>query len=273
MARPNNRIDEELVCIDSLHHVLERELGLAVGAPTRVEPGEDPPDFWLQIAETDTPVEITSITQRAAFNHHARQMAKTLKERALDADILHGTYVLKFRRFPPIPHPRRKRDRRIYDSAMDFISRTANLNAGVELDIFDEHSGHIVLTKLSPSGATVAEMLTHTEWEGESQEKIRDLISVAAKSKIEKLGKNGHSSKSVILALYDAYAFVEFDSIVECTAELECLNAFGAVYWASAFADRENFTYPDQPGRDGGFIASSIEEWRGANSLPKNAEQ
>lgn len=273
MARPSNRIDEELVCIDSVRCVLESTLGLAVSAPTKVEPGEDPPDFWLQVDETDTPVEITSIIQRAAFSHQARQMAKTLKERALDAKILHGTFVLKFRRFPPIPHPRRKRDRNIYDAALDFISGTANLDEEAELGVFDEISGHVVLKKISPRGATVGEMLTHTEWEGESQENIRDLVDAAAQSKIKKLGKNGHSSKDAILALYDAYAFVEFDEVVECTAGLTSLNAFAAVYWASAFASRENFTYPDQPGRDGGFITSSIAEWRGANSLPTRAEQ
>ncbi len=41
MARLYNHIDEELVCIDSMRHVLECKLGLAVGIPQRVDPGQD----------------------------------------------------------------------------------------------------------------------------------------------------------------------------------------------------------------------------------------
>ncbi|MEK6262890.1 MAG: hypothetical protein AABP62_30190 [Planctomycetota bacterium] len=272
MARSSNHIDEELVCIDSVRHVLNLTLGLTVGAPTRVEPGNDPPDFWLQIAGSDIPVEVTSIIQRAAFNHQAREMAKTLKERALEANVLHGTYALSFRRFPPIPYPRRKRDKDSYGMALDYIGRTANVTEETELDIVSENSGYIAIKKLSPNGAMVGEMIMHTEWGGESQEKIRDLVDNAARSKIGKLRKNGHSSQDSILALYDAYAFITFDEVVECTTDLASLGEFSAVYWASAFADRENFTFPDQPGRDGGFIASSIPGWYGANSLPNHAE-
>ncbi len=185
--------------------------------------------------------------QRAAFSHHARQMAKTLTMRALDSQILHGTYALRFRGFPRIPLPGRNRDAHIFDTAMDYINGTANSDDGEEIALLGEHSDQIALKKIDPNGASVAEILTHTEWEVESQEKIRDLIDLAAQTKINKLGKNGHSSGDAILVLYDAYAFVDFDSIVECAADLASLKAFAAVYWASAFADRENFTYPDQP--------------------------
>ncbi|KAA5541899.1 hypothetical protein FYK55_17025 [Roseiconus nitratireducens] len=272
MARPSNRIDEELVCIDSVCHVLESTLGLVVGTPARVEPGKDPPDFWVQVDNVDTPVEVTSIIQRAAFRHHARQMAKTLKERALDARVLSGTYLLKFRRFPPVPHPRRKCDQPMYDAGLDYITDTANLDEEIEQVIFAESSKQIVLRKFSPFGATVEEILTNTEWAFESQENTRDLIDVAAQAKIEKLSKTGHSPRDTILALYDAYAFLSFDEIAECTADLLSLQAFAAVYWASAFAGRNNFIYPDQPGRDGGFITSTIAEWRGANSLPSEGK-
>ena len=272
MVRASDKTDEELACIDSVIHVLSHKLNLLVGTPKRVDPGNDPPDFWLPINGTDVPLEVTSIIQRAAFDHQACEMAKTLKQAARAANILHGTYALAFRRLPRIPHPRRKRDWRSYELALDYIRRSVNESEEIELYIVDEASGQITIKKVSQSGATVAEMITRTEWGGESQDKIRHLVNNAAESKIKKLRQNGHAAQDAILALHDAYAFVTFDEVVECTAGLPSLREFAAVYWASAFAQRENHTFPGQPGRDGGFIASRSHVWLDANSLSQATE-
>ena len=80
------RIDEELVCADSLKHALESRLSCRVSSLRKID--NDPPDFALRIDGTEFFAEVTSIVADQTFHAHCREFANVIQNRAIVRRVL-----------------------------------------------------------------------------------------------------------------------------------------------------------------------------------------
>ena len=79
MNQESNRIDEELVCIDSFVQCLKQNFGLNEILVEREE--NDPPDFWVTIENVKYVVEVTSIVSNYGYEAYAKDSKKRLRMR------------------------------------------------------------------------------------------------------------------------------------------------------------------------------------------------
>lgn len=116
------RIDEELVSVDSLKHVLSTCCGCKLVHIHREQ--NDPPDFTVMIDGESFPTEVTSIVSRQQYHAQCDEFAKAIRDRADSLGILSGKYVFVASRLPRIPKPASKDGRQLIDAAVTYIDAT-----------------------------------------------------------------------------------------------------------------------------------------------------
>lgn len=100
-ADHSKRIDEELVCVDSLAHDLRQRCGCREIQVQREE--NDPPDFWVDVDGQRYAAEVTSITTRQAYQATCRALKEAVGNAARNQGCLNGIYALLMRRKPDLP--------------------------------------------------------------------------------------------------------------------------------------------------------------------------
>src|SRR5437763_840090 len=102
-ATGTTRIDEELVCVDSLKHVLIARCDCKHISIQREK--RDPPDFTVTVDGASFPTEVTSIATRQQYHAHCTKLAEYISDRAKARGVLSGSYALNLFYEPTVPKP------------------------------------------------------------------------------------------------------------------------------------------------------------------------
>ncbi len=261
-----DRIDEELVCIDSFKHHLKSK-GLAKVVDVTPEE-DDPPDFWCTIDGERFAVEVTSVVDRSSLEYRARcqQLADAMQAKAEAVGSMEGAYALVLHGKPTLPRRRSQQWRAVLDSAAAFIHRTQNATEDDALPMWADGRARVLLKRCSTSGPIYVGPVGFVvaKWEGESREQVTKLIGERVNKKLARLGgvdKIMSVYPNVALLLYDAYGFCNIDDARAVLQTLPNYKWFHSIYWAASFTDRANELTPDQPGREGAFLWSKNSDW------------
>ena len=206
MAKDTKRIDEEIVCADSLAYHLEQKCGC-----NRVEiqrETDDPPDFWLTIDGIRFAVEVTSIVTGQGYRANSLNLKQAISESAAQGNLLRGTYSLTLMRHPEIPGRNSRQWAQLVVSATSFIGNTRDADATPESLLVKDTEGSLAIKKISGNGAAIGLLgPVEVKWEAEVGDELRQLIQRAVDKKREKLLKKGVPAQCPrsLLLLYDAY--------------------------------------------------------------------
>jgi len=259
----NNRINEEFVAVDALKHVLTQRCGCK---EVQIVPEKkDPPDFWVTIDGVTFPTEVTSIVSNQQYDAQCEEFSKAIQRLAESRTVLSGTYALTTTGFPRIPKPTSKDGKRLLEMAVSFINET---QTNPELKLLHNKMGIISISKLSPNGFTVG-LCRNAPWlwEGEIQIQVAPLIQHAVDEKIRKLQSVGIEHQRALLLLYDAFVYADLTDARAAITQITGFNWFHSIFWAASFSNRENMTYPNEPGRNGGFLYSVNRDWMDIETL------
>jgi len=256
------RIDEELVCVDSLVHYLKQMCGHQEVQVDRET--DDPPDFWLHIDGKRFAAEITSIVTEQGYLAHCRRLEQSIQGKAQETGDLNGTYALIIERNPKLPTRTSSDWLGLINIAVSVIAATKKASS-TEISYLQQDShGRLGIQKTSVEGTAVGLCgFPRFKWEGEVQEELAGLIQDAVLSKRSKLEKKGvpQQCPDSILLLYDAYGYGDAEDARIALRKVQGYDWFHSVFWAASFTDRTNELYPENPGRIGSFLYSKEDRW------------
>ncbi|MBW2741164.1 MAG: hypothetical protein JRE64_20505 [Deltaproteobacteria bacterium] len=253
------RIDEELVCVDSLAHNLMHLHGCS-DVNVHREPN-DPPDFWINVDGQRYAAEVTSIVKEQAYHATCTLLKDMAKKRATDEGGLVGTYCLKVIRHPDLPRRNSTEWSALVGKVLSFIQNTVSVESTGESFLLDDQQGHLSIQKKSADGATVGLIgAPEAKWEGEINNELQELMQEAVttkRKKLEKKGVPGNCPRN-FLVLYDAYGYGSAEDAKKALLCTDGYDWFHSVFWATSFTDRDNMLYPGNPEREGTFLYSKI---------------
>jgi hypothetical protein len=259
----SDRIDEELVCVDSF---VQRLKGINSDQMITVcRECNDPPDFWVTIAESKYAVEVTSIVADQHYHALCKKLEEAIQAESEASNSIKGTYALEVRRRPEIPRRGTTLWKQLISTAVQALQSMSNTPPGMAMPLLKAPSGSISLAKWSDDGQTIG--LCNTpggKWEGEAREDLVRLLQEATNKKRAKIEKAGIPQRGpdVVLLFYDAYGYGNIEDARQALAKVQGYEWFHSIFWASSFSDRHNTLYPDSPGRAGGFLYSKNGAWR-----------
>ena len=256
------KIDEELVCMDSLIHYIQQIPGYS-GVRVEREP-DDPPDFWLHIDGRIFAAEVTSIVTGQGYLAQCKKLKTSIQEKAQKAGVLNGFYVLTIKRNPELPKKASSEWSSLIDMAVSVMAANKGASS-TEISYLQEDShGRLGIEKVSDERTAVGLCyIPECKWEGEAQEELAALIQDAVVSKRSKLEKKGVPQQypDSILLLYDAYGYGDLEDARKALHKVQGYEWFHSVFWAESFTDRINELSPDNPGRVGSFLYSKEDRW------------
>lgn len=265
MSGRSGKIDEELVCIDSMVQRL-KEIDSNQAITIRRE-CNDPPDFWINIAGTKYAAEVTSVVADENYAALCRALLRSIQVQAKSkaSDAVKGTYALVAMRRPDVPRKRTNSWSQLVSTAVKNIQAMSNSSTGVRASLLRTKSGDLSLVKLADSGDTIGLCRTpEAKWEGEVRSELSQHFQKAINEKRAKIEKKGVTDKrsDVLLLFYDAYGYADAEDARQAFQTVEGYEWFHSVFWAASFSDRQNTIYPDNPGRSGVFLYSKNLGWR-----------
>lgn len=263
----NRRIDEELVSVDSLKHVLCTRCGCRKVYLHREQ--HDPPDFTVTIDGEPFPTEVTSIVSRQQYHAQCGEFAKAIRDRADSLGILSGKYAFIVSRLPCIPKPTSKNGRQLLDAAVAYVDVTRQQGVSPGVQLAQDGSGKISIEKVSASGSTVGILrIAPAMWEGDIQKQLATLIQRAVDDKKRKLQDAGIGLQRALLLLYDAFGYAEPQDTVAAMQQVNGYDWFHSIFWTASFFDRKNTTCLEEPGREGFFLFSNNPSWNRVGTVP-----
>lgn len=258
----SKRIEEELVCIDSLAHDLRQRCGCREIQVQREE--NDPPDFWVDVDGQRYAAEVTSITTGQAYQATWRALEKAVGNAARNQGCLNGSYALVIRRKPDLPRRASEDWRSVVAKAVSFVQGTASEESTAESLLLAHGRGRLSIRKVGATGNVVGLMgLTKVKRQREIREKLQELMQKAVTEKRNKLENKGVPAQcpDAILVFYDAYGFGDLDDAQHALLQTTGYEWFHSVFWAASFATRANELFPVSPGRYGNFLYSRRADW------------
>ena len=259
----SDRIDEELVCVDSfVQRLKEIDSDQMI---TVCRECNDPPDFWVTIAESKYAVEVTSIVADQHYHALCQKLEESIQVALEASDSIQGTYALDIRRRPDLPRRGTPLWKQLISKAVQALKAMSNAPTGTAMLLLKDKAGYISLAKWSDDGHTIGLCSTPAgKWEGEAREELTRLLQEATEKKRAKVEKAGIPQRgpAVVLLFYDAYGYGGIEDARQALAKVQGYEWFHAIFWVSSFSDRANTLYPDSPGRAGGVLHSKNEAWR-----------
>lgn len=261
-AAKAKRIDEELVCVDSLVHHLKQVCGHQEVQVERET--DDPPDFWIQIDGKKFAVEVTSIVKYQGNLANCKKLKQSIQEKVQENSNLNGTYALIIKLNPELPKRTSSDWQGLVDKAVSFIALTKEVSS-TEINYLQEDShGRLGIQKTSDQGMAVGLFgFPGLKWEDKVQKELADLIQDAVTIKRSKLKNKNIPQKcpDAILLLYDADGYGDTEDARKALKKVQYYDWFHSVFWAASFTDRTNKLFPDNPGRKGLFLYSKEDGW------------
>ncbi len=265
MTRTNpDRIDEELVCVESFAHYLKEKCGCDYVQIEREE--NDPPDFWLTIRGKKFAAEVTSIVIGRDYTALCEGLMASIEQECKAANILKGKYALRVFMHPEIPKRNSRKWQELLGAAVTAVGATMNMPSAEETCILDDDDGYLAVEKLSCCGDAIGLIgPTDEKWGAEKGVELAELLQKAIEKKRNAIEKKGvlDVCSNVLLLLYDAYGHCNMKDVVEGFQNIGGAEWFHSVYWAASFSNRPNELYPQQPGRGGCILYSKNAQWMG----------
>ncbi len=260
--RNSGRIDEEMVCADSLLHCLKDQCGCQ-NVIIESEHNE-PPDFWFTIEGVRYAGEVTSIVTNQGYSALCGKLEDAVLEEATKAGRIVGTYILQFTGRPSIPWRNPRKWRELVELAVQFITDSAEIRDPEDLCLLEDSDSHLEICKFHAEGGKVG-MIEPSDLKcgGAIHDDLRKLIENRVTEKRKRLEKKGIPCQAAILLLYDAYGFAETGDAEKALADVPDHDWFHSIFWAASFANRPNELSPADPGREGRFIYSANPRWWG----------
>ena len=261
-----NSIDEELVSVEALNHVLTTKCGCRKLKIHRELC--DPPDFTVTIDGVAYPTEVTSIVSRQEYSAHCKRFADEIFDAADSRGVLSGTYAFIVSQLPCIPKPNSNLRNQLLEKAVSYIASTQNDNVSSELKLKQDNSGNIRIIKLRKEGSTIGFVwMAPAMWEGDINDQLTKMLQNAIDNKKKKLQDKGIDPNGAFLLLYDAFIYAQPYDVINAITNINNYKWFHSIFWAASFYDSENKLYPDEPGRDGIFLYSSNPKWHNVRTI------
>jgi hypothetical protein len=265
MAHDNapERIDEELVCVDSLVDYLKHRCGCSNVLVTRSK--DDPPDFWVIIDGDKFAAEVTSIVSEVAYIKKCKMIETAIQESAREQEVLNGKYTLVIMRHPKLPKGASQEWNGLVEEATSFIQGTRGDESTCEHLLLKDTDGNLGIQKVSNQGATVG-LIGPVEVKHkvpDVQDELFQLMQKAVNQKRQKIEKKGVPSlcSRIILLFYDAYGYGDDKDAQEALLRVNGYRWFHSIFWAASFTNRPNDLSPEDLGRKGAFLYSENERW------------
>jgi len=257
-----NKIDEELVCADSLVFCLKHRHGCHQVDVRREE--NDPPDFWITVNGVLFAAEVTSVVEGENYHARGRKLREDINKTAHQKGCLAGSYALSIKREPIIPKRNSDEWHNIIGQAISFIEATKSVTSTEAFALIDEGLNKLTIEKCSAKGEDVGLLGPITvKWGIEIQEDLCHIMNERIIEKRKKLENKGvhKSCPQIMLLLYDAYGLGEIDDAQKALLKVNGYDWFHSIFWAASFTNRRNEISPENPGREGMFLYSQEEKW------------
>jgi hypothetical protein len=257
----NSKIDEELVCIDSIVCNLYEKHNSIMCIEREIN---DPPDFWLTISGEKFATEVTSIVDGVDYDARCIRLRDIINNKCQETKQLLGLYALRVSGRPAIPNYRSKQWVDLVRKAIEYVVSTSVKNSDEEHCLSIDEMGYIAIKKLSNRGASV-ELGGPVKlmWEGEAQVKLLELFGIALEKKRKVFTRKGmlHDFDRIIIIFYDAFGFCEFPEAKTVFNKYQNVEWLHSVYWAASSTYRKNVLFPRMPGSNGDFLFSKNHAW------------
>lgn len=270
--KDSRRIDEELVCVDSLKQCLRERCKCREVGVERVS--EDPPDFWVTIDGVRYGGEVTSIVTQEGYHANCKRLERDIRADAIRQRVLRGRYVLLIRGEPRLPKRPSREWAEMVGDTVSFIRTTQTGGCTEEGCLLKNGRGHLRVKKVSDEGETVGLVrVGSAKWEGEIQDELYHQMQDAINRKREKLEKKGIPGVCgrIILLFYDAYGYGDIQDAQKALLRVDGYDWFHSIFWAASFTDRPNELSPENRGRIGYFLYSANERWWISRREPSRA--
>jgi len=263
----NRRIDEELVAVDSLKHVLRARCGCTQVEIRREQ--HDPPDFTVTVDGETFPTEVTSIVSDQQYLAQCRRFANDIRKRAESLGVLSGEWALIVKRRPSIPKPTSKDGRQLLDAAIACLGAAPLPGPLAKVELAHDQWGSISIERLSATGSTIQLLLSPPSlWENEIQRQLGSLVQRAVDGKKSRLQNVVLRPRTTLLLLYDAFGYADPSDAIAAMQHVKGYDWFHSIFWAASFAERENAAYPEEHGREGIFLFSHNASWNRVGTIP-----
>ena len=156
--RPNDRIDEEDLCIRCLTDHLRSLCNSNDIKFVPVDQKEQPPDYWITVQERTFAVEVTSITIETSVGYDAqcKHFEASVEAEAKRNGLLSGTYVLTVERYPSLPKRGSQQWTQWVNGAVIYMKTTRNSHQDNGIYLTDSSVGSIRVSKIGAQGDLVA---------------------------------------------------------------------------------------------------------------------
>lgn len=254
------KIDEELVCAESILHTLKKMF--AVQQINIVREENDPPDFWLTVEDRKFAVEVTSIVKDEQYLARSRDFEDAVRQKARLNKEINGTYIIYIQEPTTIPKKNSKEWNKLLEKAVSLIHEKRD--DGAKYSLYNDGRKSLTIQKTDPNGSNVGVLIsTGVKSEGEVQQELSILMQASIEKKRENLIKQGVASEctDIIIAFYDAYGYGDIQDAQKALQEVRGFEWFHSVFWAASFSDRTNELWVTNPGRKGCFLHSREKSW------------
>jgi hypothetical protein len=227
------------------------------------EEQNDPPDFWISVAEEKYAIEVTSIVLDQDYHARCMGLLNSIRS-ALPAGCLRGTYGLVIDERPEIPRKGTVVWENLIATVISHIRGISDSPPLTERCLQVDAHGRLEVVKVANDGASIGLIGPVTaKGQGEVLYDLQQLMNEAVASKRKKIEKKGilDSCPNVILVFYDAYGFGRIEKAKQALLHVDGYEWFHSIFWAASFNDRPNSLFPDSPGRKGEFLYSKKVEW------------
>jgi len=256
----SERIDEEMVCVDSLLHDLRENCGCRDIQYQREL--NDPPDFWVTISGEKYAVEVTSIVLDYSYDARCQKLESRIQEISLSKHLLKGNYALEVMGRPNIPKNTSVQWKDLESKATDYVKRTKELTSTPRMYLLNNRDGYVAIQKLSDTGASVGLAgPVEVKWGVEAKMELSNLIQNRIDTKHISLERVLPKCPNVIILFYDAYGFCEIDDALESFRKVRGYDWTHSIFWVASFTSRPNELDPKLPGRTGVFLYSKNYDW------------
>jgi hypothetical protein len=178
MARNHEtKIDEEMVCADSLMHCLKCDYGCEVIFERE---DDDPPDLWLIVDGEKYAVEVTSIVTRQEYYKHCKDFEDAICSSSQYKDSINGTYILIIKGCPNIPKKSASDWQDLVRQVISFVDETHALKSTNDKCLLKDKKGYLNIRKISDQYAMIGAIgPIQVKWENEIQDTLEKLIGTS----------------------------------------------------------------------------------------------
>ena len=151
----SDKIDEELVCVDSfVQRLKEIDSDQMI---TVCRECNDPPDFWVTIAGRKYAVEVTSIVVDQHYHAPCKKLEESIQAALEASNSIQGTYALDVRRRPELPRRGTTLWNQLITKALQTLQTMSNAPTGTAIPLLKDK----LATYLWPNGQRMGIQLVY----------------------------------------------------------------------------------------------------------------